>query len=178
MAAANEEEKNTEETGKKKGGAVKLIIIVLVLLIVLGGGGFFVVKTFFGHKDAAATAETAAPAQQEAQGGGDNPAAEQMGTLYPMETFIVNLADNDGSRYLKVTLSLELDSTEKLKEDLDTRVPQLRDAILAILSAKRYDEVSSAQGKMILKQEILRRVNSLLPKGQITNVYFTEFVAQ
>ena len=88
------------------------------------------------------------------------------------------MADNDGSRYLKVTIQLELDHTEMLKEELDKRVPQLRDAILTILSAKTYEEISSAQGKLILKQEILRRLNSLLPFGQITNVYFTEFVSQ
>lgn len=172
MAAA-EEEKKPEEGGKKKGGALKMIIIALIILIVVGGGGFAAMKILGGHKDQ--TAQAAPEAQKQEAG---NPAAEAVGVLYPLETFIVNLADNDGSRYLKVTMSLELDSTEKLKEDLDTRVPQLRDAILSILSAKRYDEVSSAQGKMILKQEILRRVNSLLPKGQITNVYFTEFVAQ
>ncbi|MCD8553679.1 flagellar basal body-associated FliL family protein [Seleniivibrio sp.] len=169
---AAEEEKTAEEGGKKKkGGKLKLIIIVVVLLIILLGGVFLGYKLFLAPKDATAEGEmpkkevTAAP-------------TNEVGVLYPLETFIVNMADNDGSRYLKVTVQLELDNTEKLKEELDKRVPQLRDAILTILSAKTYEEVSSAQGKLILKQEILRRLNSLLPFGQITNIYFTEFVAQ
>lgn len=169
---AAEEEKTAEEGAKKKkGGKLKLIIIVVVALIILGGGGFLAYKLFLAPKDGAAGAEAA---KKEAVAAPSN----EVGTLYPLETFIVNMADNDGSRYLKVTIQLELDNTEKLKEELDKRVPQLRDAILTILSAKTYEEVSSAQGKLILKQEILRRLNSLLPFGQITNVYFTEFVSQ
>ncbi|WP_303850637.1 flagellar basal body-associated FliL family protein [Seleniivibrio woodruffii] len=166
-----EEEKTAEEGAKKKGGKLKLIIIAVVALIILGGGGFLAYKLFLAPKDEAADAEHA---KKEEVAAPEN----EVGVLYPLETFIVNMADNDGSRYLKVTIQLELDHTEMLKEELDKRVPQLRDAILTILSAKTYEEISSAQGKLILKQEILRRLNSLLPFGQITNVYFTEFVSQ
>jgi flagellar FliL protein len=171
---AAEEEKTAEEGGgkKKKGGKLKLIIIAVVLLIILGGGGFLAYKLFLAPKD-----EAAAGAEGTKKASVATPANE-VGELYPLETFIVNMADNDGTRYLKVTIQLELDKTEKLKEEMDKRVPQLRDAILTILSAKTYEEVSSAQGKLVLKQEILRRINSLLPFGQINNVYFTEFVSQ
>lgn len=171
---AAEEEKTTEESGgkKKKGGKLKLIIIVVVLLVILGGGGFLAYKLFLAPKDAGAAGGEVAKKESVAT------PVNEVGVLYPLETFIVNMADNDGTRYLKVTIQLELDNTEKLKEEMDKRVPQLRDAILTILSAKTYEEVSSAQGKLVLKQEIQRRINSLLPFGQITNVYFTEFVSQ
>ncbi|MGE4317464.1 MAG: flagellar basal body-associated FliL family protein [Deferribacterales bacterium] len=174
---AAEEEKTPEEGGakKKKGGKLKLIIILVVLLVILGGGGFVAYKIFLAPKgDQAAdqVKKAAAPV-----------VSNEIGELYPLETFIVNMMDNEGTRYLKVTIQLELQAgnekaSAELKLELDKRIPQLRDAILTILASKRYEEVSSAQGKLILKQEILRRVNSLLTKGQISNVYFTEFVSQ
>lgn len=165
------EEEKAPEAGAKKGGKLKLIIILVVALIILGGGGFLAYKLFLAPKGEGEHGAEAAKKEVTAP-------ANEVGMLYPLETFIVNMADNDGSRYLKVTIQLELDKTEKLKEELDKRVPQLRDAILTILSAKTYEEISSAQGKLILKQEILRRLNSLLPFGAITNIYFTEFVSQ
>jgi len=174
------DEKNTEEESgevkKKKGGKLKLIIIVLLLLVILGvlGGAGYVL--FLKPKpDAAmennAAKKTVAPKKEMKEGGG-------IGALYPLENFIVNMADSGGSRYLRVTLQLELDDTKKFAEALDLRKPQLRDAILTVLASKRYEEVSSAQGKLILKQELLRRLNSLITEGTIVNVYFTEFVAQ
>jgi len=176
---ADDAKNNEEESGekkKKKGGKLKLIIIVLLLLIilgVLGGAGYmmFLKPKPAADMNAAANNTSAAPKKEMKEGVG-------IGPLYPMENFIVNMADAGGTRYLRVTLQLELDDTKKFAEALDMRKPQLRDAILTVLASKRYEEVSSAQGKLILKQELLRRVNSLVTEGTIVNIYFTEFVAQ
>jgi flagellar FliL protein len=175
MAAEN---KATEEEsgGKKKGGKLKLIIIVVLLLVilgVLGGAGYmmFLKPKPAESADGAAKKTTAAPEKAKEESAG-------MGPLFPMENFIVNMADAGGTRYLRVTLQLELDNTKKFAEGLTLRIPQLRDAILTILASKRYEEVSSAQGKLILKQELLRRLNSIITEGTIVNIYFTEFVAQ
>jgi len=174
----NVAEESSEDGGKKKkkGGALKLIIIVLLLLIILGVLGGAAYMMFLKPKsDATAevqpTKKAAVPKKEIKEGGG-------IGALYPLENFIVNMADTGGTRYLRVTLQLELDDTKKFAEALDMRKPQLRDAILTVLASKRYEEVSSAQGKLILKQELLRRLNSLVTEGTIVNIYFTEFVAQ
>ena len=63
-------------------------------------------------------------------------------------------------------------------EELDKRLPQLRDAILMILPTKQYADISSTAGKIALRDEIMARLNSYLKKGQITTIYFTEFVVQ
>jgi len=177
---ADEENVNEEESGepkKKKGGTLKLIIIVFLLLIILGVLGGVAYMLFLKPKpeETEQMAETkkkaAAPKKEKKEG-------EGIGALYPMENFIVNMADSGGTRYLRVTLQLELDETKKFAEALDMRKPQLRDAILTVLASKRYEEVSSAQGKLILKQELIRRLNSLITEGTIMNIYFTEFVAQ
>jgi flagellar FliL protein len=174
-----EEEKNNEEEsgGKKKGGSkIKLIIIILLVLIilgVLGGAGYMMFL-----KPKADETEQSANTKKKNVPKKEVSAGNEIGMLYPFETFIVNMADSGGTRYLKVTLQAELDQTKNLVEIMDKRKPQLRDSILTVLASKRYEEVSSAQGKLILKQEIIRRVNSLMTEGSIVNVYFTEFVAQ
>ncbi len=173
--AAEEKDTQPEQGGKKK-SKLKLIIIILLVLVVLGGGGAAAYFIFLKPKPAKqAGQQNAAQSQTDAP---QTEAVTQIGELYPMESFVVNLADPGGSRYLRVTLQLELTAVKGLKEEIDKRVPQIRDAIITILSSKRYEEINSAQGKMIMKQQIMRRINSLLASGQIANVYVTEFVIQ
>jgi flagellar FliL protein len=47
-----------------------------------------------------------------------------------------------------------------------------------ILPSKRFDDISSVEGKIALRDEILEKLNSLLKQGKITNIYFKEFVVQ
>ncbi|QAR32387.1 flagellar basal body protein FliL [Geovibrio thiophilus] len=172
--AADEKDTQPEQGGKKK-SKLKLIIIILLLLVLLGGGGAAYFLFLKPNPNQAAQPAAAASAAPEAA---PSEAIAQIGELYPLESFVVNLADPGGTRYLRVTLQIELTAVKGLKEEIDKRVPQIRDAIITILSSKRYEEINSAQGKMIMKQQIMRRINSLLAAGQIANVYVTEFVIQ
>ncbi|MGQ9646407.1 MAG: flagellar basal body-associated FliL family protein [Thermodesulfobacteriota bacterium] len=103
--------------------------------------------------------------------------AVKQGYIYEMEHFIVNLADTNAPRYLKVKINLE-SQDPKPEEEFDQRLPQLRDAILTILSAKTYTDIYDSEGKMRLKEEILSKVNPLLSRVRVKTVYFTEFVVQ
>ena len=105
------------------------------------------------------------------------PVEELLGPIFPLDTFIVNLADKGGKRYLRITVGLELDS-EELEAEVSKRLPQVRDSILTILPTKTFDDVSSAKGKTALRDQMLARINGLLVHGQVTNIYFKEFVVQ
>ena len=105
------------------------------------------------------------------------PVEKLLGPIFPLDTFIVNLADKGGKRYLRITLDLELDS-EELESEVAKRLPQVRDSILTILPTKRFEDISSAKGKIALRDQMLERINGLLARGQITNIYFKEFVVQ
>ncbi|MGA1861839.1 flagellar basal body-associated FliL family protein [Deferribacter thermophilus] len=169
MADEEKKEQQEEEGGKKKKKSkLLLIIIILVVLLVVGGGAayFFVLKPKADNQ-----------AAEEASKKKEVKAEPTIGPLYSLDTFIVNLADPGGTRYLKVTMQLELDG-EKVQEEMDKRKPQIRDVILTVLSSKTYAEVSTAQGKLALKQELIRRINLILTSGTVKNIYFTEFVAQ
>jgi flagellar FliL protein len=102
---------------------------------------------------------------------------DQIGILYPMDTFTINLKSDNGRRYLKTTISLELEG-EELPLLLDSKIPILRDRIIRILSSKTFDEITSKKGKSKIEEQILEVLNQMINKGNITSIYFTEFVIQ
>jgi flagellar FliL protein len=65
-----------------------------------------------------------------------------------------------------------------LENEIDKRLPQIRDSILMILPSKRFADISSAAGKIALRDEILETLNGYLSQGQINRIYFKEFVVQ
>ena len=180
------EEKKQEETqgqteGKKKGGLLKWIILVL-LLIILGAGGFFAYKYFFAGADNKIVAEdeesvasqTEEPAQEEQE---EKPVEHGPTEMYSLPPFVVNLADPLGRRYLKIAIDVEVINKEVV-EEIDKNLPKVKDTLLLLLSSKTFSDLDSMDEKIELKNEIVHRLNQILGKGKVLNVYFTEFVAQ
>ena len=148
-----------------------LLIGVLTVLILGMGGGLFLMWNKLSAITPPANANTGEQPDPEA------PMEQPLGPIYALETFIVNLADKGGNRYLRVTMDLELENTD-LETDLQKRLPQVRDGILMILPSKSFDDISSVEGKIALRDEILTTLNGFFTQGKITNIYFKEFVIQ
>jgi flagellar FliL protein len=162
MAKEEKEEVAAEEPVKKKKPIVKIIIIAVSVLVVVAGGVLGAMY-YFGK---AGTAHKAAA-----------PPPPAIGVLWPMEPFIVNLLDNQGERYLKVVMQLEV-SSQLVVAELELLKPKLRDNVLDLLAAKTYGELMDMGGKQRLRDEVAVRVNSFLTKGKVVKVYFTDFVIQ
>ena len=154
-----------------------IAIIIGAVFLVLGmmGGGFFILWQKMSLT--IAQVQNQNPAAQKVEQ--EKKAAKEatIGPIYKMETMIVNLADQGGKRYLRVTMELELSSAQ-LSEEIDRRLPQLRDAILMILPSKQYSDVGTTEGKISLRDELMAKMNAVLKKGTIKTIYFTEFVVQ
>jgi flagellar FliL protein len=88
------------------------------------------------------------------------------------------LADPGASRYLRLTMDLEVTGGKAAEEDLTRRTSQLRDAVLMILPTKRFGDIISSEGKSALRDELLGALNGLLAAGKISRIYFKEFVIQ
>ena len=99
------------------------------------------------------------------------------GLYTPLKTFIVNLADAGGRRYLKVRLGLEL-SNKEVKRELNMLLPEVRDQIILALSSKTYQQIQGVAGKTVLREELAERANSVLKTGKVKKIYFSEFVVQ
>lgn len=159
---------------------IKLLIIVSVVALMFGVGGAFVAVKFLGGSGKGAESskvEAEVKAESKNEVGGKHGQAASPGAMFDLDPFIVNLADTPDVRYLKLTLKLEVDS-EPVAAELSSRIPQIRDAILVLLSSKDVNAVRTTQGKFQLRDEITQRINGLLKKPGIRSAYFTEFVVQ
>lgn len=166
------------EQGAKKGSNMTLILIIVavVALLLSVGGAFFMISML--SKQGANTEETQGQNKSKSDSKEQADAKKPLGELFSFErAVIVNLAETNAERYLKVDVVLELDSAKLVKE-VESRLPQIQDLLISITSTKTLEDVSTTSGRNMLRQEIVDKINSLLATGQVTNVYFTEFVVQ
>jgi flagellar FliL protein len=181
MAKKDKEKKeDAEEQEQKKGGGLKFIIIILLAFIIGAGGGFAAYMFLFKkNTPVPQTAPQNQTMSQQAAQAVAPPVTHRNEILpkFKLDPFIVNLADTDARRYLKVTITLEV-SDDKVKDELKERTPEIRDIITLLLSSKKYTDISTFDGKLALKTEIMNRINVVLNRGKITNVYFIDFVVQ
>lgn len=155
----------------------KLMIImmgILVLLMVAIGGGIFMMWTKISALDQVVNP----PAEEELKEEDDEATQENIiRPVFPLNTFIVNLADAGGNRFLRTTMELEI-ADEELRDEMEQRLPQIRDCILMIVPTRKYQDIQTVDGKIALRTEIITKLNDLLKNESITNIYFTEFVTQ
>ncbi|MBT8349695.1 MAG: flagellar basal body-associated FliL family protein [Deltaproteobacteria bacterium] len=147
-----------------------ILIGVFLLVVVAMGGGFFMMwnKMSSMNVQNSEGVENGTEAEE---------AVEIMGPTKKLETFIVNLADKGGKRYLRISMDLELEKEETVQV-VEKRLPKIRDAVLMILPTKKYEDIGTVEGKSVLRNEILTKINELMKPEIIKNIYFTEFVVQ
>ena len=147
-----------------------ILIGVFLLVVVAMGGGFFMMWNKMSSMNVVNSEEVENDTEAEE-------AVETMGPTKKLETFIVNLADKGGKRYLRVSMDLELEKEETV-EIVEKILPKIRDAILMILPTKKYEDIGTVEGKSALRNEMLTKINELMEPEEIKNIYFTEFVVQ
>ena len=152
-----EEQKEVQEKPKSK----KLLIILPLLVVLLGGGGAGAYFKFFRAPD-----EGAVEKKQE-----------ESFVYHEMDTFMANLADPGGKRFLKATIKLKV-SSPQVGEECKLRSFEMRDLVLTLLTSKESEDVIRPEDKLILKKQIIEALNRVLQKGQALDVYFTDFLVQ
>lgn len=168
MAKAETKPETGENAAAPAGKSKKLLIIILaaVLLVVLAAGGAAVL--LLGGKP---------------EGGQEEEHVEEVAETVPiyerLETFTVNLADQES--YLQVEISLKL-ADAKVQETLKQRMPEVRDVLLHVLSSKTAEELMTPEGKAELATEVRKEVNGVIgakkaDKG-VKDVLFTSFIIQ
>ena len=191
---AEEDARNADESPEAEeaedasgGGRLGWLIPVAasaVLVLAGAGAGFLML-----YGDAPEGPIESAEASQEAKA--DHPfalaqsevaagtagAAKILGAIFSLDAFIVNVGDGDRDRYLKLKADLEL-TNDIVADEIEQRLPQIRDLIISLLGSKSFDDVRSIEGKDRLREEMLRRINALLVTGKARSIFFTEFVVQ
>lgn len=175
--AEKEEKKDGAADESKKGGKKKLIIIIAAALILLlaGGGGAYYFLIAKPHQE-----ELKKKKEEESKAAAlikPVPEDAEIGPMVEIKEFVVNIIGEDSPHYVKASLSLELDKETTLDE-VNKRMPQIRDAILLLIGNKTFDELQDLQGKNQVKAELKSKINSFLKTGKVKNVYLTDFVVQ
>jgi flagellar FliL protein len=160
--------KDPPDAKPKKKKSILFIGAGLLIIIIAAVGGIFFLSPRHASKEVVQ--------KGKAQGGGE-PAKGDHGHVYSMDPFLVNLADPDQGRYLKVKIELE-STEEKPNEEYQQRLSQLRDSVLTVLSGKTYQDIFDSGGKKKLKEEMVSKLNPLLSHFKLKTIYFTEFVVQ
>jgi len=183
MAEEQEKEEEKKEEVVEKKSNMMLIIIAgfLVVLLVIGGILAFILSG--GDEE---QQQQGSSVQNESNSNNQDGQSTKtyrrkssltVGPMMEMDTFIVNLLSENGRRYLKVKVNLELED-EELQEEIGTKIPVLRDVIIRIASSKTLAEISTEKGKEKFKDQIVSEININLKDGKINNVFFTDFVIQ
>jgi len=162
---------NGEAPAPKKSNK-KLLFLIAGAVVLVGGvvgalfafgviGGKGHAKTETGSADPAKAAKAVEP-------------TKALPTLQ-LDPFVVNLADEDQGRFLKVTVEIEL-SSPTLTVAVEQHKSRIRDSIITLLSSKTLAQIRDSKGKLKLKQEITLRLNEILGTNAITDILFTEFI--
>ncbi len=151
------------EPPQKKSGKKKLMIIIAGAIIICLGSAYFA-YTMINSKQGKGDQSTSGKASETAKV-----------ELLALDPFVMNLAEQ--GRFLKMSVQFEL--ADKSYQPLVTdKIPQLRDAIIILVSSKSFESITQPEGKFQLKDEILLRANQAIGKDVFKNLYFTEFVMQ
>lgn len=160
-----------DDRPKKKKGKLKW---VLLLLLLLGGGTagawYYFLSDLPGSKSALEESGGVQPQTVK------TPSAPNLQTA-TLDTFLVNLADPLGKRYIKVTFEVEL-ADPKITEELTRQKPKIRDSIIMLLSSKTFADLAPPQSKEELKVEITNRLNLILGGPKVTRIFITDIVIQ
>jgi flagellar FliL protein len=101
------------------------------------------------------------------------------GKILDLGDFIVNLADQEASRYARVSIDLEYSKHNQLLDtELHERIPQIDDLVNTLLNERTAAELETPEGKERFRRELQLKINTILKYGAVTNVFFTQFAIQ
>ena len=188
MAEEAEGQEQENDGSRKKSSPLVLIIVIVVLVFTLIIGGVIVALLMTGDDDMPQQGQRSEMSQdsggdyKEDQPNRSNKASKrvdniEVGPMFPLDGFTVNLLSDSGRRYLKTTINLELVDEESAAE-LEAKSPVIRDILIRVLTSKTLEEIATSKGKEKLKDQLVNQINLRLRDGEIRNVYFVEFVIQ
>lgn len=180
MAKDTNKDTNSEEPADPavaKGKHKKILVLALLALVLVGisvASTLLLVNVF---SDPVIDTEVAEGASVEPIFEPKKPAI-----YYPMQpVFVVNFESQGRQRFLQAELNLML-RDQAVVSALELHMPAIRNALVMLFSGQIYEDLQTAEGKELLRQEALLSVQEVLNKeiGQpgIEQVLFTSFVMQ
>lgn len=162
--AAAKPEKPKVKQEKKPRSWKRIGIGIAVVVLALAGVGYkFMTRAAAAPKSA-----------EEAEAAGER-------SLIALDPFVVNLADDGGTHFLRASIQLIIDASEKdalALQEKKVEIMPLRSAVLELLSQQHSASLVTPEGKDALKDAIKKRAGEVLHKFKVKDVLFSEFVVQ
>lgn len=207
MAKPVENKDEKQQNGKKlelTSNQIMLISNALIIGIIIVG---FLIT--YVALDSSFSKKLEKAMSSEEQVAEESDEVQQEGILLDLGEFILNLADANARRYLSVGVAIKLTKTEEeialsleppkpaggghghgsapapvdpneaLVAEMEQYKPEIRDAIISVLSNKTSDELSTPTGKEIAKEEISENINNVFAgQREVMRVSFGKFIIQ
>ena len=167
---------------EKKKSKKKLMMIVLLVVLLAGGGAGF----YFWRVRAASQALAKAtsdknerPDDRKTEHSEDGDA--EVTQVIELQPFIVNLADKNESRYLRMSISLGVGEGEGAEAEGKVNplfTTKIRNAILATINTRTSDQILTVEGKSELRKDMLTAARTAASKPEVLAIYITDFIIQ
>ena len=129
----------------------KFLLSMLVILVFAGGGGilFYVLQKGEDEQKTAASYK-----------------------IMELEPIVINLSDG---HYIRIAIALGYTGEES---ELKSKLPAVNDILITTVGAMSSKELISPEGKELLKENLLLKINSVLSGVQVRNIFYREFIVQ
>ena len=130
----------------------KFLLFLVVVSIFAGGGGvlfYFLQKGESEHQDISTSLR-----------------------IMELEPVVINLSDG---HYIRIAIALGYTGDES---ELKNKLPAVNDVLITTVGAMSSKELISPEGKELLKENLLLKINSVLSKVQVRNIFYREFIVQ
>jgi len=180
---SSRESSGKETLVKRLLGSKKRLFLILViggvLTGILAGGWFFFLKgspeqATLGH-GTSAMEENRVPSESGQPDQIEEIVFEDIIALDPFER--IPLKGNSAMGLINLDISLEL-MDHRYRKQVYSMQDRIRKIIMGQVREMRWLELRAPEGKIQLKYELLKRINSIFPKVMVRNIYFTNLIMQ
>ncbi len=148
-------------------GAAALLLVLLVVGLMI-----FV---FGNDKEPEVVPASGQPAVEGSVNPEQEIVFEDIVELAPFER--IHLKTSSTMGLISLNVSLEL-TDYRFRKQIFSMEERLRQIVETQVSEMTWLELRNPEGKIRLKYELLKRMNSLFPKTTVRNIYFTYFIMQ
>jgi flagellar FliL protein len=164
------EAQEKQEPKKKDLGLILTLVFAVINLAVGGTGLFLAYKGTIGWERPVFTDEQAFEKLRAEQA-----EIEALPLIFTMDPIKANLSDAP-VRAIEIEVNVEMMNREGYEELVDSdNQAKVRDQMIYILQNKSYDDVATVQGKLFLKEQFAGALNSILKKGIVKDIFFSQF---
>lgn len=174
MADADNDANEEKKPPGKLAGKKRLILLALLMLGIVGlsvGATVFALKFFAPPPPVQTETPEDAP-----------PPLPKPAIYYPIKPpIVVNFMVRGRQRFLQAELTLMM-RDETVISTIELHQSMIRNALILLIGGQPYEELQTAEGKELLRQQCLQEIQRILQqeinKPGIDQVLFTSFVMQ